>query len=140
MPKQVDILIDGSPIDVFDVTNDTLIAGGVGLLCDGATVYRFADGTAYQSLEFTLDEGLQETDTAVVYVSDGAESIELATPTGAFVPGPTGVLVNSVGATVQGEVFDGEIAPFRIKLSVASSEGTSLNQRHFSLRVVSEGS
>jgi hypothetical protein len=138
-PGTVDILADGVPINVFDVTHWNLIIGGSGLLCDGLTVYRFADGTAYQSCEFVLSPDLAEMDTAQIYVSDGGAFVELFDDlSGDYVPGTTSIYLTSTGCGM-GVVLSEDSVNFRMRLSPPASKDISLNQRQFSIRICSEG-
>jgi len=89
-PPTVDLLIDGSPMDVYEESMG-LLPSGARLKCDGATVYRFADGTKYQSGTFSLSASLSVIDTAKIYVSDGGSSVWIAPQTGRLVPGPGGI-------------------------------------------------
>lgn len=138
-PNTVDILVDGATIDVYDVTNETLISGGTGLECDGTTVYRFADGTKYQSGEFILSSSLVGSDTATIYVSDGGESVQLSTDQSSWVSGPTGIYLSGADAVSEGIVAASESVSFYVRLRPSSTEDSDLNQRQFSLRVESYG-
>lgn len=138
-PPTVDILIDGAPIDVYDTVAEALIPRGTGLNCDGAagagTVYRFADGTKYQGGTFILSAGLQETDTASIFVSDGGGAVWLADATGVFVRGAAGLTITEDGQEAGTVTASGEV---EISLSVRppAAATTSLNERSFSLRAV----
>lgn len=138
-PNTVDILVDGATIDIYDVTNDSLISGGTGLECDGTTVYRFADGTAYQSGEFILSSSLAESDTATIYVSDGGESVQLSTDGSSYVSGPTGIYLTGDDAVGEGIVAASESVEFYVRVRPSAAEDSDLNQRLFSLRVESYG-
>ena len=66
-PNTISILVGGSGVNVYDVTNDALISGGVGLKCDETTVYRFDDTSSYRSGEFILSSDVTESDTATIW-------------------------------------------------------------------------
>jgi hypothetical protein len=134
-PPTVDLLTSGSPIDMFDEVAGGIIPGGVGLKCDGTTVYRFADGTKYQSGTFILSDSLEQTDTATMFVSDGGSTVWLATPSESFVPGPAGLVLTQDGQT-QGYILSNGTALFRIQLAPSSESVPNLNARSFSLRAV----
>jgi len=137
-PNTASILVDGSALDVFDVTNDTLIASGLNLKCDGSTVYRFADGTDYQTGEFVLSSSLVSTDQATLYVSGGGSFVEISDGTNDFVPGTTGIAVTSENAP-DGVVDSDSYVDFKIRLSNPGTSDLTLTPRLFSLRVSSEG-
>lgn len=138
-PNTVDILVDDLSISVYDVTNDTTIGDGTGLECDGTTIYRFSDGTAYQSIEFVLSSALEETDTATVYVSDGGSFIELsADGSDGWVAGTTGLYLAGLDLG-EGVVDLYESVSFWIRTSAGAGATTGMNQRAFSLRIASEG-
>lgn len=137
-PNTISILVDGSAIDVWDVTNDALIADGVGLKCDGSTVYRFDDTTDYRSGEFILSEDVSETDTATIYVSDGGEFVEISDTVNAYVAGTTGVYLTSSGAP-EGVVSEDDTVAFNLRLSAPEAKTTAMNQRLFSVRLSSVG-
>lgn len=137
-PNTVDILIGGSPIDVYDVTNDTPISGGTGLSCDGTTVYRFDDATDYCSGEFILSDELTEPDTATLFVSDGGEFVELSDTSSAFVAGTSGIYLTESGAP-EGVVTEDANVAFQVRLNAPSEKDATLNQRLFSLRIASYG-
>jgi hypothetical protein len=138
-PNTVDILVDGSSISVYDVTNDTTIGAGTGLECDGTTVYRFSDGTDYQSIEFVLSSALEEADTATIYVSDGGSFIELsADGSDGWVAGTTGLYLTGIDLG-EGVVDADESVSFWIRTSAGAGATVTLNQRAFSLRIASEG-
>jgi hypothetical protein len=135
----VDILLDGQPIDVYDITDGWLYPYGHGIYCDGVTVYRFADGTDLQSCTFILNSSLSVDGTCQIFVSDGGSMVEIYDPyTGEYVPGTTGIYLTGDNVGL-GVVISGESADFRLRLSPASDAGTDLNQRIFSLRVNSQG-
>jgi hypothetical protein len=133
----VDILIDGSPIDVYDLAAGSLIPDGEGLGCNGTSIYKFADGTPLQGIEFILSADLAETDTATIYVSDGGDSVELATAEGSFVSGPTGITLTE-DEQVDGTVTDDGEVTFRLRIKPGSSETTDLNLRSYSLRLIGD--
>lgn len=136
LPNTVSILVDGASIDVYDVSNDETIAGGAGLKCDGYTVYRFADSTDYQSGQFVLSADLEESDTAIVYVSDGGDFIEISDMFNDFVIGSSAVYLTQNGAP-EGVVQDGESVTFAVRVNAPSDASVDLNQRLFSLRILS---
>jgi hypothetical protein len=134
----VDILVGGLPIDVYDVTNSVLIVGGAELWCDGSTVYRFADASAYQRCEFVLSEDLAAEDTAQIYVSDGGSFVELFDiVTGEYVSGATGTYLTSDDCGV-GVVLTGDDVSVIMRLNPPTDKTISLNQRQFSVRIYSE--
>lgn len=134
-PNTVDILVDGSPIDVYDVTGSALITNGVGLKCDDTNIYRFADTTKFQSLEFVLSSSLTGSDTATIYVSDGGDAVQLALVGGNWISGTTGVDLTEDGESVTGTVTDGGTVTVRLRLYPASDQAAyELNLRSFSLR------
>lgn len=138
-PATVDILVSGSQIDVYDVTGDSLISNGVGLKCDDTNVYRFADGTDYQSCEFILSSSLAQTDYAQIYVSDGGDFIEVYDDeSGDFVDGPDGAYITASNCGM-GVVPSGDYAEFRVRLNPSAGETVGLNQRQISVRINSEG-
>jgi len=138
-PNTVDILVDGETIDIYDVDADDVIPEGVGLNCDGTTVYRFADGTKYQSVEFVLSADLEETDTATLFVSDGGASIEIAQvvseTVGEFISGPSCIVLTESGQADGTVTSDGD-AGFAVRIRPPGDGTTDLNQRSFSLRMV----
>lgn len=136
-PNTVDILVDGSQIDVYDVTNQVSMPNGTTLKCDGTTVYRFADGTAYQSCEFILSSSLTASDTATIYVSDGGESVELSSAGVSYVAGTTGIDLTEADQVTGTVTDDGEVE-FYLRKNISSGEDKDLNLRSFSLRVSSE--
>lgn len=136
-PNTVDILVGGSPIDVYDVDGDVLIPDGEDLECDDAHIYRFADGTALQSLEFVLSSSLTGSDTATVFVSDGSESIQLSLVGGSYVSGPTGLDLTSDGNDT-GDVDEDDTITVLVRKNIAAAEDTTMNQRTFSLRCYGE--
>jgi hypothetical protein len=137
-PNTISILIDGDPIDIYDVTNGGLISNGVGLKCDGATLYRFDDATDYCSGEFILATNTSDTDTATVYVSDGADFVEIATTDGVFVDGPSGIYLTGENAP-EGVVAADESIQFQMRLLAPEGKTAAMNQRQFSIRIQSEG-
>jgi len=137
-PNIISVLVDGAPIDVYDVTNETLIPGGIGLNCDGTTVYRFADTTAYASGEFMLSSSLSVTDTATVYVSDGGDFVQIATNDGEFGDGSTAIDLTGLDAP-DGVVADNESVSVRVKISAPEAKTAALNQRLFVFLVSSTG-
>lgn len=134
----VDILVDGAAISVYDVTNDTTIGTGTGLECDGTTVYRFSDGTAYQSIEFVLSASLAETDTATIYVSDGGSFIELSDGSNGWVAGTTGLYIQSSGLG-EGVVDADDSIAFYVRPNAGAGADSTMNLRAYSLRIASEG-
>lgn len=138
-PPTVDILIDGEPIDVYNTVAEELIPGGTGLNCDGnyeaGTVYRFADGTKYQSGTFVLSSSLQETDTATIFVSDGGESVWLADVTGVFTRGSIGIPLTKSGQEAGTVTASGEVS-CNISIRPPAVGTSDLNARSFSLRAV----
>lgn len=137
-PNTVSILVNGTTIDVYDVTNDALLSGGVGLECDGSTVYRFDDSTAYCSGEFVLASTLAVTDTATLYVSDGAEFVEIATTDSAFAAGTSPIYLTEASAP-SGAVSAGTSIHWKIRLVPPEAKDSTLNQRLFSIRIESDG-
>lgn len=137
-PSTVDILIESSTINVYDVANDTDMPNGTGLNCDGVTVYRFADGTAYQGVEFILSTDIDGSDTATIYVSDGADFIEVSNGDGTWVDGSTGVYVNTSGAG-EGVVDIEDNALFLIRSTAPAYSTTDLNMRFFAILISGEG-
>lgn len=137
-PNTASILVGGSPIDIYDVTNSETITNGVDLSCDGSTVYRFADGTAYQSGEFVLSSSLEVTDTATLFVSDGGSFVELSNTVDDYVSGPTGVSVTSENCP-DGVVSANSYVEINVRISNPGDYDITLNPRLFSLRVISEG-
>ena len=137
-PNIVSVLIDGEAIDVYDVTNDTLIAGGIGLNCDGTTVYRFADTTAYASGEFVLSASLAVTDTATVYVSDGGDFVQIATSSGELGDGASAIDLTGLDAP-DGVVAVNESVQIRVLISAPEAKTAAMNQRLFALLVSSTG-
>ncbi len=133
-----DILVNGAPIGIYDVTAQRLIPGGIGLSHDGTTVYRFADGTKYQSCEFILSASLTETDTATIFVSDGASVVEVSSNGADWVSGETGIYLVQEGEN-PGIVVNGSNVSFYIRISVSVAKSPVMNQRTFSLRVTSQG-
>ncbi|MFH0821510.1 MAG: hypothetical protein V2B18_02075 [Pseudomonadota bacterium] len=132
-PNTTGILVDGSFVEIRDVAAAEVIPGTAGLKCDGLTVYRFADGTPYQSIEFILSPELSASDTAAIRVYNGGECIELADALGLFQPGPTGITLKS--GAVEGLVAGQAAVPFRIRASVPPAALPALNPMVFSLRV-----
>lgn len=128
-----DILVDGDSIDLYDVKAGTLVPGGTQLTT--GTTYRFADGTKYQSGQFTLSDDLEATDTATIYVSDGGAGVWLAPDGGSFVPGVQGIDLTERGQDDGVIAASGQVE-FQIRISPASAETADLNQRSFSLRLV----
>lgn len=135
-PNTVSILVAGLPANIYDVANDTMISSGIGLLCDGSTVYRFPDGYPNQGGEFVLSPDLEVTDTATLFVSDGGDFLMIAAYDGDFVPGTSGIWITSSGAP-EGVVAADSTVEFRIKLASLSEADLSFNPRLFSLRVQS---
>ena len=133
-PATVDLLVDGDPVDVYDVTNSALMPGGVGLNCDETTVYRFVTGSKYQSVHFILSPSLAETDTATLYVSDGGDAVRISTGSGAAVSGPSGLVVTETGQDAGTVTDDGEVA-VQLVLDPDAYSSVALNARSFSLRV-----
>jgi hypothetical protein len=134
----VDILIDGNPIDVIDLTNNLLLVNGHNLSCDGTTVYRFGDGTKYQSCTFKLSSDLNPASSCRIYVSDAAVTEFYDPTTGAYVSGTTGIYLTAENCGV-GVVPNGQSVDFRIRTNPSDDATTELNQRIFSLRVNSQG-
>jgi hypothetical protein len=137
-PNTVSMLVAGLGIDVYDVTNDTPISGGVGLNCDDTTVYRFDDSTDYCSGEFILSSDLEVTDSAIIYVSDGGDFVELSDTVNGFVTGSSGIYLTEDSAP-EGVVSDGEGITFQIRLNAPEDKTSEMNQRLFSLRISSVG-
>lgn len=134
----VDILVDGAAISVYDVTNDATIGDGTGLECDGTTVYRFSDGTAYQSIEFVLSASLAETDTATIYVSDGGSFIEIFDGSNGWVAGTTGMYLQGSGLG-EGVVDADDSVSFYVRPNAGAGADSTMNLRAYSLRIASEG-
>lgn len=133
-----DILVDGAVVSIYDVTNDTTIGTATGLECDDATVYRFSDGTAYQSIEFVLSSALEGTDTATIYVSDGGSFIELSDGSNGWVAGTTGLYLQSSGLG-EGVVDADDSISFYVRPNAGAGADSTLNLRAYSLRIASEG-
>lgn len=137
-PNTVSMLVGGVGVDVYDVTNDAPVSGGVGLNCDGTTVYRFDDATDYCSGEFLLSPDLEVTDSAIVYVSDGGDFVELSDTVNGFVTGPSGIYLTGDSAP-EGVVSEAESITFQIRLNTPEEKTSDMNQRLFSLRISSVG-
>jgi hypothetical protein len=137
-PNTVSILIGGPGVNVYDVTNDASLSNGVGLKCDETTIYRFDDSSDYRSGEFILSSGVTETDTAVVYVSDGGDFVEISDGNSAFVAGTSGIYLTEENAP-EGVVTNSTAVPFKVRLISPPGKTLALNQRQFSIRVQSEG-
>lgn len=133
-PPTVDVLIDGSPVDVYE-ESEGLLPSGARLKCDGATVYRFADGTRYQSGTFSLSASLSVTDTAMIYVSDGGSSVWISPQTGRFVPGSGGIALTQTGQSA-GTMTSGGEALFKVRVQPLAENVPDLEARSFSLRTV----
>ena len=125
---KADIFIGGNPIDVTNVATAILIPGGVGLFCDGSTVYQFSDQTKYQSVRFILSSALQGTDTATIYVSPGGEGVEFSLDGNLFVPGTVGLLLGNLSSQ--------DMANFFITINPQASLSSAMNQLSYSLRIV----
>jgi hypothetical protein len=134
-PATANILIDGDPIDVYDVSADSIVPGGVSLRCDGVTLYRFADGTKYQSGTFCLAEALPEAGTTTIHVSDGGSSAWLASDNGSFVPGPAGIVLTEQSQG-RGTITAGGVVPFKLRIQPPDCDAPDLDARIFSLRAV----
>lgn len=134
-PATANILIDGNPIDVYDVSADSIVPGGAGLRCDGVTLYRFADGTKYQSGTFCLAEALPGAGTTTIHVSDGGSSAWLAGADGSFVPGPAGIILTEQSQG-RGTITAGGIVPFKLRIQPPDCDAPDLDARIFSLRAV----
>lgn len=138
-PATIDIKVAGTSIDVYDVTHGALIPNGEGLWCDETTVYMFADGTKYQGCEFLLSEDIVEGNSAQIFVSDGGAQVELYdADNGEYVTGATGVNLTATGCGV-GVVPNGLTAQFIMRLNPAAGLTVDLNQRQFSIKVISVG-
>lgn len=137
-PNRACLLVDGLRYDIFDETNQATHINGMYLKCDGATVYRFADGTPYQSGEFILSSSLVVTDRAALYVSDAGDFVKIARYGEDFVPGPTGIWLTQEDCP-EGTVEDGSFVEFRVKIVCPASKTNALNPRLASIRVGSEG-
>lgn len=134
-PATVDLLVDGELISLYDVTNEQAVTSQ-GIKADETTIYRFADGSVHQSGEFLLAADLQESDSAVIYVSDAGDMVQLATLVADWVVGSTGVVLTGSDCPV-GVVDIGQEVFFRLRVNPPESADAVLNQRQFSLRVSS---
>lgn len=137
-PNTVTLLVSGIGFDVYDVTNDAIMANGVGLKCDGTTIYRFADTTDLCSCEFILSDALAATDTATIFVSDGGDFVQISDGLTDFLAGTTPVYLTSDDAP-EGAVNAGDAVAFKIRLLCPLDKDATLNQRSFSLRIQSQG-
>lgn len=137
-PNTISILVGGVGIHVYDVTNDALISNGVGLQCDGTTVYRFDDSTDLRSGEFILATTVSESSTATIFTSDGGDFAEISDGDTAFVAGYSGIYLTDTDAP-EGVVSDQVAVPFKLRMVGPSAKTTALNQRQFSIRIQSEG-
>ncbi|MBI4962505.1 MAG: hypothetical protein HY913_04450 [Desulfomonile tiedjei] len=134
-PPTVDILIAGDSVGILDVAANSLIPYGTRLKCDGTTLYRFANGTKWQSGTFILSPDLEESDTALIFVSDGGDQVELAQATGAFTRGANGIELTQTGQATGTVLNDGAVS-VRLRLNPRVGLNSSLNPRSFSLRPV----
>lgn len=133
----VDILVNGNQISVYDVKNDVTIPDGTGLGLDSDNEFQFSDGTKYQSGRFKLNELMQETDTAILYVSDGGSFIQVSTDGNTYVAGTTGVELTEDGED-DGVIGIGGYADLYLRANVPLASSSSLNLRLFSLRIGSD--
>jgi hypothetical protein len=130
----VDILLNDSPVSVYDVKNDTLKSDGTGLGLDTDNEFQFSSGTKLQSGRFMLSESLQESDVAVVYVSDGGDFFYLSDDGNTYVSGTTGIDLTETDEST-GVVTTGGYADIYIKATIPVNSTADLNLRLFSLRV-----
>ncbi len=133
--KYADIYVNGDPVDIHDVAADTLIPGGKMLVCDGITVYRFADGSKYQSGTFALAEQMGLNLSATLYVSDGAESVWIQSGAGRPVSGPAGLVLTQTGEE-RGWISPQGSASFEVRISPSERAVGDLSARSFSLRLL----
>ncbi len=134
-PPTVDILITGETVSILDVAADSIIPEGVGLQCDGATVYSFVEGDKYQSGTFTLSANLAESDTAQIYVTPGGDNVELASLTGDFASGPVTLVLTQAGQAA-GTVLNAAEVSFRLRINPAADTSSDLGLHVFSLRAI----
>jgi hypothetical protein len=133
----VALAVDGANVDIYDLTNDTIMPAGDAqdLDCDETTIYKFPDGSKYQGLHFFLGEGTDMGDEAEFYVSDGGAAIQIAQATGAFTSGVNGAILTESGQDTGTVTDDGEVT-FRIRINPLMGTLPDLNQRSFSLRLI----
>jgi len=133
--KYADIYVNGEPIDIHDVTANRIMPDGKRLVCDGTTVYRFADGSKYQSGTFVLPELMGLNLYATLYVSDGAESVKIGNEAGNVVSGPAGLALTQNGEQ-SGRISVGHSASFEVRIDPTNRSAADLNARSFSLRLL----
>ncbi|MFH1114800.1 MAG: hypothetical protein V1792_12870 [Pseudomonadota bacterium] len=132
--KYAYILVNGEPVDIHDVAGEKLIPGGGKLVCDGTTVYRFADGSKHQSGTFVLAGQMASALTATLHVSDAAESVRIGHGTGSVVSGAAGLILPQDGEEA-GRIAAGGSAAFEVSINPTERPAADLDARSFSLRL-----
>jgi hypothetical protein len=133
-PCTVSMLIDGNGEDIYDVAADRVLPRGIGLKCDGATLYAFLHGSKYQSARFILAADLAEPDSATLFVSDGGESVWVSSGSGTPVAGPSGLTLTETGKSY-GVITHNAAVSIHLVVDPNSYSSADLNARGFSFRV-----
>jgi len=133
-PAVVDLLVDGSGWDVWDVTNEAQKSTGTGLTCDGITRYRFAIGTNYESIEFVLSSTFVD-GTSYIWISDGGDACRVAMTGETLTTGIDGAEITETGEA-DGVITVGGYVDIDLALFPSALMTSALNERLFSLRAI----
>lgn len=139
-PDVVDILVDGSTYDVKRIDTGEAFPGGSAVPMDGATVLEWTSGPL-TGLRFVLASSTANSDTATIFVSDGARLVKIAPDVsgseGTYQAGTTALQLTEDGGLNAGEIGAAATAFFWTKVVTQGSDSPVGNERHW--RFVAKG-
>ena len=133
-PKTIDMTVGGTGYTMVNLNTGQSHPGGAALVIDGVTPYKFADGTKYQGVVIILDTSIVDnTPTATIYVSDGAQFVEIAPDVagvpGTWQPGTTALTLTQDGGSNPGEIGVGLTAFYHTRFKSGGAATPALNMR-----------
>jgi hypothetical protein len=143
-PPTIDMTVGGVSYDLVNLNTGTTYPGGAALPIDGVTLLKFADGTKYQGVVIVLSTTIMDnTPTATIYVSDGAQFVEIAPDVsgapGTYVAGTAGLTLTEDGGSNPGEIGPGSTAFYWQRFKSGGSATPDLNIRLWAAVYVAKG-
>lgn len=143
-PPTITMLVGGIGYDMVDLNTGASHPGGAALKINGTTPYKFADGNKYQGVCIILDTSIVDnTPTATIYVSDGAQFVEIAPDVagapGTYIAGTAGLTLTEDGGSNPGEIGPAETAFYWQRFKSGGGATPDLNMRLWAAVYVVKG-
>lgn len=132
----IDIKVDGLNRDVKRVDTGVVFPGGAAVPADGVVLLEWTTGPL-TGLRFILSSSVANADTATIFVSNGAQYVEIAPDVsgvaGTWQAGTTPLTLTQDGGSQTGEIAAAAAAFFHRRVKTIATDSPVGNQRHAQL-------